>query len=167
VIVGSGAIAGVLHDRDDRLYFASGVADSKEVRDSEFNREADLLRSQQRYRHIVYFSSLCVFTSDTMYARHKRNMESLIKDFPCYTIMRLGNADWATNRCQLIPFIKEKILNRESFPVFDEYRHVLTEDEFLYWVDRIPVWNCEMNITGTRMKVAELVFKLKEKYGVM
>ena len=81
MIIGHGAIAKVLQDRDDRLYFASGVANSRETRKTEFEREIDLLGSQDRSLHIVYFSSLCVFTSDTLYARHKRWSERVVKNY--------------------------------------------------------------------------------------
>ena len=158
MIVGHGAIASVLTDRDDSLYFASGVANSSETRDDEFRREAQLLYDQDTHRHIVYFSSLCIFYQDTRYSRHKRLMESIVKEyFPCHTIMRLGNIDWATNPNQLIPFIKSKLKNREPFDIYDEYRHILDKREFLYWVDRIPDWNCEMNITGRLMKISEIL----------
>ena len=157
MIVGHGAIARALTDRDDRLYFASGVADSQETRDEEYGRERALLHSQERFRHIVYFSSLCVFTQDTRYARHKREMEALIRQFPAWTVMRLGNIDWAENPAQLIPFIRRKLRDREPFNIYDEYRHILSKDEFLYWVGLIPPWNCEMNVTGQRLKVADLI----------
>jgi len=44
---------------------------------------------------------------------------------------------------------------------FDEYRHLLTRDEFLYWMNLIPDRNCELNITGERLKVKEIVERLK------
>ena len=166
MIIGRGAIAKALDskDRDDRLYFCSGVANSKEVRYSEFDREADLLAEQSTNRHIIYFSTLSVFWADTPYTRHKRSMEQFITDdWDCYTIVRIGNIEWATNPHQLIPFIRNKLKNNEDFPLFDEYRHILSKEEFLYWIDRIPQWNCEMNIPGRRIKVGDLVFEIRQQ----
>ena len=164
-VVGNGAIAETLRDVDkDFLFFASGVADSSERRESEFYREIDLLLSQDRSKHIVYFSSLCIFTDPkSRYSKHKIEMEDLVRGFIRHTIVRIGNPDWVTNPHQLVPFLKEKIKSGKPFKVFDEYRHLLTRDEFLYWMNLIPEWNCEINITGERLKVNEIVERLKEE----
>lgn len=162
MIIGHGAIAKALTDRDDRLYFAAGVANSLETLEFEYQREKDLLSIMPKHRHIVYFSTLSIFTKDTRYTRHKREMEALVKEWPHYTIMRLGNIDWAENPLQLIPFIKNKLITRERFVVYDEWRHILSKDEFLYWIDLIPPFNCEMNVPGERMKVSALIERYQQ-----
>lgn len=160
VIVGHGAIAQAIEDREDRLYFASGVSNSYETRESEYEREYQLLCSQRKDLRLVYFSSLLVFTSDRIYSRHKRAMEDFVKShFPRWTIMRLGNITWATNPNQLFPFLKSF---DESEPLDERYRYVLTEDEFRHWLSLIPEWNCEMNITGVRLKPIEILRIIKE-----
>lgn len=167
MIVGKGAIASALkgRDRDDRIYFASGVPNSREWRQEEYAREASLLLSQPRHKRLVYFSSLCVFTVKSQYADHKKRMEELVQStFPQWTVMRLGNAAWATNPCQLIPFIKEKLRSGSRFCLWDEYRHLLQQDEFLYWIDQIPDWNCEMNVTGERLKVSEIMARYQNSW---
>jgi len=165
-IIGHGAIAETLKDTDrDLLFFASGVPNSSEKRESEFDRERDLLMSQDRDKHIVYFSSLCIFFDpDTRYSQHKMEMEDIVKTFDRYTIVRIGNPDWVTNPHQLIPFLKGKLESGEPFEVYDEYRHLLTRDEFLYWIDLIPDRNCEITLTGRRVKVIDIVNELKEEY---
>lgn len=163
MIVGHGAIAKAITDRDDRIYFASGVANSLEMRNEEYLREWNLLAEQDTKKHLVYFSSLCVFTQDTRYARHKLEMEREVKRrFPRYTIMRLGNIEWAENPNQLIPFLKRKLKKREYFTIIDDYRHILSREDFDYWINHIPDWNCEMNVTGWRMKVAEIVGRYQQ-----
>lgn len=158
MIIGHGDIASVLKDREDRVYFASGVSNSQEIRESEYEREIDLLSHQDPVRHLVYFSSLCVFYSDTRYAQHKRLMEDFVKEwFPHYTIMRLGNITWGENPHTLINYLRD----HPSAEIRDVYRYVVDKSEFLYWVDMIPPWNCEMNITGARMKVKDIM----EIYG--
>ena len=161
-IVGHGDIAGVLTDRDDRIYLASGVSNSSEIRESEYRREEQLLftllSDSNMKKRLVYFSSLCVFYSDTRYAKHKLTMEEWVRKlFPHYTIMRLGNIAWGENPNTLINFIKNKIRNRELFEIQDVYRYIVEKDEFLHWIGMIPEFNCEMNVTGKRMKVIDIV----------
>lgn len=162
MVIGHGDIASAIQDREDRVFFASGVSNSTETRESEYQREIDLLMSQDKVRHIVYFSSLLVFYSDTRYAQHKRYVEGLIKEnFEHYTIMRLGNIAWGKNPNILINFIRNKVKNNESFEIKNVYRHPLEKEEFQYWINLIPDWNCEMSITGKLMKVEDIV----KKYG--
>lgn len=158
MIIGNGDIASVIKDRDDRIYFASGVSNSQEIRETEYRREKDLLITQNWEKHLVYFSSLCVFYSTSRYAWHKRQMEDVVKNlFKPYTIIRMGNITWGTNPHTLINAIKNKIKNREQFEIQDVYRYIVDKDEFLYWMDMIPEWNCEMNIVGRRMKLRDIV----------
>jgi len=164
MIIGNGDIATALKpvDREDFIFFASGVSNSLETRETEYRRELDMLLSQPRDKKLVYFSTLAVFYSNNRYATHKLQVEHLIKrEFPDYAIMRLGNATWGKNPHHLINFIRNKIENEEDFEVRDVYRYVLTKDEFLYWVKLIPDWNCEMNIIGRRMRVVDIVEEIK------
>ena len=162
MIVGHGDIASVLNDREDWIYFASGVSDSSEIRESEYRREEGLLFTllldKNMEKRLIYFSSLCVFYSDTRYAQHKKVMENWVKKlFPHYTILRVGNITWGNNPHTLINFIKNKIRNREKFEIQDVYRYIVDKDELLHWIKMIPEFNCEMNVTGRRMKVKDIV----------
>ena len=157
MIVGNGDIAKALIDRPDRLYFASGVSNSQETRESEYQREKDLLLKQDKHQHIVYFGSLCIFYSDTRYAKHKREMEELVKKtFPHYTIMRMGNITWGDNPHTLINFLRGKVARGEPFKIRDVTRYIIEKPEFLHWINLIPKWNCEMNVTGRRMAELEI-----------
>lgn len=154
MIIGNGDIASVLPDRDDLLFFASGVSNSKELRNEEYQREVDLLFDQDTNKHIVYFSSLCVFYSDSRYAGHKRYMEAVVKRaFDTYTIMRLGNITWGKNPHTLINYFK----NNKNYKVQDAYRYIIAKDEFLHWVNLIPEWSCEMNVPGRMLKVEQII----------
>lgn len=161
MIIGHGDIATVLPDRDGFCFFASGVSNSKESRESEYEREEALLLSQQKDHRLVYFSSLAVFLNPTTrYAKHKRHMEELVKKtFPHYTILRIGNISWGNNPHTFINYFKQKKLNGEPFEMWDTYRFVIDKEEFLSWIELIPDWNCEINMSGTRMKVTEIVEK--------
>lgn len=162
MIVGNGDIAKVLKpfDRDDRIYFASGVSNSQETREEEYNREIELLHYQDQGKHLIYFSSLSIFYATGRYQQHKKWMEKLIKDrFKEYTIMRLGNITWGDNPHTIINFIRNKIKNNEPFRIEDTHRYIIDKDEFLHWISLIPWWSCEMNITGNRMKVSDIITK--------
>lgn len=162
MIIGNGDIASVIPDREDRLFFASGVSNSQETRRSEYEREKKLLLQQDKHRHIVYFSSLAIFYSDVLYVQHKKRMENLIKKrFKHWTIVRIGNITWGMNPHTIINFFKEKIARKESFEIRDKYRYIIDQEEFLHWISLIPDWNCEFNITGRRMKISEIVKEIK------
>ena len=119
-IIGNGDIASVLPDRDNLLFFASGVSNSGETRESEYRREKDLLLAQNNQSHLVYFSSLAVFYGETRYTRHKKEMEGLVETyFPAHTIIRLGNIDFGDNPHTLINFFKDKgLIGKTSLPSY-------------------------------------------------
>lgn len=161
MIIGNGGIAAALReggvDNDGFCYFASGVSNSQETNEAEFWRERFLITQQNRDYWFVYFSSLSVFYSDSIYADHKFEMERLVKEtFPHHTILRLGNITWGENPHTLINTLRER--ERLGLPqnIQDVYRYLVDKDEFIHWIRLIPDWSCEMNIPGRRMKVAEI-----------
>jgi hypothetical protein len=163
-IVGNGdiakAIMGAPHEalHPDWIYYASGVSNSAETRESEFIRERDLILSQDKTKHIIYISSLCIYYKETPYANHKRNMEKLIKDnFPAYTILRLGNITWGDNPTTIINFFKNELKAGRPLSIQDVDRFIVEKDELYFWFNLIPEWPCEMNIPGRRMKVVDVV----------
>lgn len=159
MIIGNGDIASVLPERDDLLFFASGVSNSQCTDEREYDREVRLLLKQDDRAHIVYFSSLAIFFSDTRYTQHKKYMEALVREnFPNWAIIRLGNITWGENPRTLINYLRA----HPDAKVRDEYRYIVDKDEFLHWVNAIPAWPAEMNISGERLKVK----KVREKYCV-
>jgi hypothetical protein len=153
VITGYGDIASILPKRDDLLFFASGVSNSLETRESEYEREIELLMEQPQNKRLVYFSTLASFYSSTRYTEHKRDMEEIIKEaFDKYCIIRIGNITWGTNPHTLINYLKA----HPDAEIKDEYRYVVDKEELLHWVNLIPTWNCEMNVPGKMMKVREI-----------
>lgn len=163
MIIGRGDIASAIADvpsldRPDRIYFASGVSNSQETRDGEYEREAQLLLQQDPTKHLVYFSSLSVFYANTRYALHKRTMEGLIRThFLRHTIMRLGVIDWGNNPHTIINYMRNEHAAGHPLRIENTYRYVLTIGEFHHWLGLIPEWPCEMNVTGTRMTVQQIV----------
>lgn len=158
MVVGRGDIGSILPDRRGWTFFASGVSNSQEDREHEYKREFDLLMSQNKLRHLVYFSSMAIFYSDTRYTHHKRQMEEVVKsNFPHHTIVRLGNISWGDNPHTIINYFREKLRKGESVEIRDEYRYIVDKKEFLHHMKQLPDWNCEYNITGKLMKVEEIV----------
>ena len=156
MIIGNGDIATALReggvDRDDLLFFAAGVSNSGETRESEYQRECRLLDFVDMDAHVVYFSSLCVFYSETRYARHKRFMEKLVMESGSYTILRMGNITSGNNPTTLINYLRA----HPEAPIRDEWRYIVDKEEFWHWMRLIPFFNCEMNIPGRRLKVADI-----------
>lgn len=157
-VIGHGDIAVALPDRTDLLFFASGVSNSQETRESEYQREVNLILRQPQHAHIVYFSSLGVLDGTSRYYQHKQYMEALVKTWEYHTIVRIGNITWGENSHTLINYLK----THPEAEIRDEYRYIVDKDEFLYWVNLIPPWSCELSIPGRRMKVQQIVNEIKE-----
>ena len=162
-IIGNGDIANTLSRAcaTDKLFFASGVSNSQETRESEFKREADLLLQQDKNKHIVYFGSLSIFSTPlNAYSQHKKNMEELVKNnFQRYTIFRIGNISFGVNPNTLINHLVSMARSGEPLDIQDKIRYVIEEKEFLHWINWIPDWSCEMNVPGRMMTVQEVVDK--------
>lgn len=168
--MGTGDIAQALKegnvDKNYITFFASGVSKSSETDAGQYDRERELLEEQPKDIHLVYFSSLSIYYSATMYAWRKKFTEKYIIDnFASYTIVRIGNILWGNNPNTLINFFKNKILNNEPFEVQETYRYLLGKDEFIHWMKMIPIgMKNEMNLNGERVYVPDLVKKLKDEY---
>lgn len=153
MVIGDGDIASVLPDRDDLLFFASGVSNSQCTDEAEYERERTLLLDQPRNVHIVYFGSLSIFYANGRYQQHKRDMEAMVKEnFPLYTIIRIGNITWGDNPHTLINYL----FTHPNAKIRDEYRYLIGIDEFMHWIDLIPDFSCEMNTPGQWLSVQQI-----------
>jgi len=160
MIIGKGDIASVLKDKKDKVFFASGVSNSRETDENQYQREIDLLFEQDRDTHIVYFGSLSIFYSETRYTSHKKLMETLIREnFKYYTIVRIGNITWGSNPNTIINSFRNQAKKGEELEIRDEHRYVVEKEEFLHWMNLIPEWSCEMNIPGQFLTIKEIVKK--------
>lgn len=158
-IIGHGDLASVLHLVKPKglTFFASGVSNSREINEDNYRREERLLLSQNQGEHLVYFSSLCVLNSETRYAVHKKKMENHVRYFfNNYTIVRLGNITWGKNPNTIINYFRNKIISGEKLDIQEGYRHLVDEVELIYWMNLIPFWNCELNITGKLIKISDI-----------
>lgn len=160
MIVGNGDIAQQLYraDRPFVTFFASGVSNSKQDDEMEYEREIALLMKQPKDQHLVYFSSLCIYYSQTRYAQHKVRIERLIKDnFQTYTIVRLGNITWGKNKHTIINYFKWQHYKKETPSLENGHRFLLSEWEFCYWMQHLPIGTKhEMNIPGEMVSINEI-----------
>ena len=163
MIVGRGDIASVLNDRENVIFFVSGVSNSNETRESEFMREMELLDKQDKTKCLFYFSSISVDDIEKVgsnpYLQHKRKMELLIKsNFENYNIIRIGNITWGNNPNTFINYIKNKKSKGEPVQIKDEYKYVIDKEQFVMLTDNLPsVGQNTICVFGRMAKVAELV----------
>lgn len=101
MIIGKGLIASQFldSDRDDVVFFASGVSNSSETREEEFLREQNLVEeTMAKYSNklFVYFSTCSIYDSskyNSPYVLHKLHIEEIIKQkAEHFLILRVSNA---------------------------------------------------------------------------
>ena len=127
MIIGNGLIAKSLLsiDVESVLFFASGVSNSLENRESEFEREHALLKNtieNHPGKTFVYFSTCSIYDSsknNSHYVLHKLKMEQIIAD-SCqqYFILRVSNAvGKGGNPNLLINYLVREIENNQKITV--------------------------------------------------
>ena len=139
MIVGRGLIASLFlnDDRDDTIFFASGVSNSLENRPEEFLREENLIRKtleENKEKIFVYFSTCSIYDSSKTgsdYVLHKLKMEQLIKN-SCkrYMILRISNAVGnGGNPNLLMNYLIRSIKNKETINVHTKATRNLIDAE--------------------------------------
>lgn len=128
MIVGRGLLAHAFASHFEAnagvVIFASGVSNSLETRESEFEREHTLLRQTLDHdaRRFVYFSSCGAIAPEaelTPYMRHKRCMESLVLAKSNGLVLRLPQVVGKTgNSHTLTNFLYNHITSGEHFTVW-------------------------------------------------
>jgi len=164
MIIGKGSIASVLEDRDDLVFFASGVSNSSCIDEKEYEREFNLLKTVPTDKHVVYFSNLGVYYKQDRYTQHKCNVEEYIRNnYTSYTIVRIEVCEWVKTPNTILNVFKRQLAEGIEPKTQDTTRYVLSLDEFLYWVKMIQsgVRN-EMNILGRKLTIAQIVDEIKQ-----
>lgn len=164
MIIGKGSIAKVLKDRNDLLFFASGVSNSSCIDEKEYDREFNLLKTIPLDQHIVYFSNLGIYYKKDRYTQHKINIEEYIRNnFKSYTIVRIEVCEWVKTPNTILNFFKTQLSQGIEPTVQDTTRYVLSLSEFLYWIRLIqPGVRNEMNILGRKLTIAQIVEEIKQ-----
>ncbi|AFJ01904.1 NAD dependent epimerase/dehydratase family protein [Methylophaga frappieri] len=117
-IVGNGMMAraaSVMRANLPVTIFASGVSNSNEKDVSAYRREINLLeRSISDNALFVYFSSYLAEDGDSKYARHKRNVETIVKQTATrYIILRLPQVVGITGNNTLMNYFVKAITREE------------------------------------------------------
>jgi len=144
MVIGDGLLAQTLiryKDRDDVIIFASGVSNSSETRQEEFERETALLSTYfGSEQTLIYFSTCSVYDrsiTDTMYIQHKLKMEHLIPEkFENYIIFRLPTLIADTpNSNTLFNFFLNNLRSGNKLPVHaNACRYLLDIDDVAHIV---------------------------------
>ncbi|MBP7173534.1 MAG: NAD-dependent epimerase/dehydratase family protein [Cloacibacterium sp.] len=101
MIIGNGLIASLFneYDKENVVFFASGVSNSSETRREEFLREENLIQkilSENPKKIFVYFSTCSIYDSsknESPYVNHKLKMEQIVAySSQKYLILRVSNA---------------------------------------------------------------------------
>lgn len=101
MIIGNGLIASLFKDsdREDVVFFASGVSNSLETNPAQFLREENLIIKtieENPEKTFIYFSTCSIYDSSKTgsdYVLHKLKMEQIIKNtVEKYVILRVSNA---------------------------------------------------------------------------
>lgn len=127
MIIGRGLIASLFidDDRDDIIFFASGVSNSLETRVEEFLREESLIKktiAENPEKTFVYFSTCSIYDSSKTgsdYVLHKLKMEQLIKNnHNQFLILRVSNVvGKGGNPNLLMNYLVRSIKNNETINV--------------------------------------------------
>lgn len=127
MIIGRGLLASLFaeNDRENTVFFASGVSNSLENRPEEFLREETLIRKtieDNPEKIFVYFSTCSIYDSSKTtsdYVLHKLKMEQIIKsDCKKYLILRVSNAvGKGGNPNLLMNYLVRSIKNNETINV--------------------------------------------------
>jgi len=162
MIIGKGDIASILKDREGAIFFASGVSNSSEQKDSEYKREFDLIKQQDKTKCLFYFSSITVDDPSKQlnrYIRHKKQMEKYIDDnFQNYNIIRIGNITWGKNPNTFLNYIKIKIEKGESVDLRDEFKYMIDKEELLLLTNNLPLTGKnKISVFGKMAKVKDLI----------
>ena len=101
MIIGNGLIANLFreNDRENVVFFASGVSNSLETEKSAFMREENLLRKtleENPEKIFIYFSTCSIYDSSkngSFYVNHKLRMEQIVEELANqFLILRVSNA---------------------------------------------------------------------------
>jgi len=127
MIIGRGLLASLFteYNREDSVFFASGVSNSLEDRPEEFLREETLIRKtieDNPDKIFVYFSTCSIYDSSKTgsdYVLHKLKMEQIIKNTSRkYLILRVSNAvGKGGNPNLLMNYLVRSIKNKETINV--------------------------------------------------
>jgi len=171
MVIGNGLLAKAFSsykDNEDVIIYASGVSNSKEESDYEFERELSKLNDyilNNNNKLLIYFSTCSVnddFLKDTKYVNHKIKIENLISEnVSNFIIFRLpiviGNTE---NKFTLYNFLLNKLSNNEEL--------VIQKNAYRYIVDIEDVYTILSKMIDSRFFLNSVIdVSFSEKISVL
>lgn len=143
MIIGNGLLAKSFSRymaNSDIVIFASGVSNSTEERESEFNRERILLEKTicENFNSVlVYFGSCSIFDStltESKYVIHKKKMESIIASsgIKRFFIFRLPQIVGKSNNSTLMNYILNAIVRGDRINLYKHARRNLVTNRLAF-----------------------------------
>jgi len=178
MVIGSGLIGKAFEsyiNNDDVLIFASGVSNSKNEVQSNFDRELNLLKGQQKFKGLfVYFSTTSIEDVELInskYIKHKLCIEEIIKTkFENHLIVRLPNVVGdSKNNATLVNFFRHCIINNIQFSVQkNAYRYLVDVKDVFTNVDKVIKRGEHLNrvatlITNKKISVLDIVVNIEDE----
>jgi nucleoside-diphosphate-sugar epimerase len=172
MVIGKGLIASSFEKyslNDEVIIFASGVSNSLEMGESEYQREFDLLKSKiARNRLFIYFSTCSLFDksqSNSRYVIHKREIERFIRETGMpHIIFRLPIVvSNSTNKNTLTNFLYNHIKHDIPFTIHSKAcRYLIDISDIISLlspiIENTEAINSTINVSlDNQIKVSELV----------
>jgi len=96
---------------------------------------AHISKNNYNNKHFIYFSTCSIqdeYLKDSLYVKHKLEMEEIVSTFKKYTIFRLPQVVGMTNNNTIINFFYNKILNNEKFELLIDSKRNLIDVTDVY-----------------------------------
>lgn len=145
MIIGRGLIGNGFDSSNDDysnyIIFASGVSNSKEISDNEYNREKELIIktiNENKGLKFIYFSSVLVGIAKNKYYNTKLEFEEIIKSNTTnYIIFRIPQIIGKIgNSNNLINYLKHSIINQNEITIYGNVeRSLIDVDDLIKIVD--------------------------------
>lgn len=142
MIIGNGLIARKFeaYKNDSTIIiFASGVSNSKNSTEADYQREKDLLEKtmhENKDKILVYFSTCSVYDPEeegSAYVLHKKEMEKLIQQQEAYYIFRVSNLAGKTpNTNTILNYLYFHIRNHNHFYLWENAVRNLIDIDDMY-----------------------------------
>lgn len=165
MVIGKGLIGeafSIYKDNNNVLIFASGVSNSKNEIQSEFDREFELVKAQNKSTRLFVYFSTCSISDPSLkkskYIEHKLSIEKYIQlNFESYLIIRLPNVIGKTkNPFTLTNFFFNSVLDNRHINIQKyAYRYLIEVNDVYKVVNALIQSGTPLN------KVANLVISNK------
>lgn len=180
MVVGKGLIAKCFSSYENStevLIFASGVSNSKNEIESEFQRELDLIKLNITFNGLFLYFSTCSIEDPSLqnskYIIHKKRMETFIKN-NCtnYFIVRLPNViGKTTNKHTLTNYFIDCIETNSHFNIQkDAFRYIIDVKDVYTVIDNVIKTNTKINsisnlVVNEKILVMDMVEEIEKSFN--